>query len=56
MSNGDQVAKGVTMSEVSAVVIRADGSKEDLGTIAYYHKNPFKRWWVNRFRVWKGEK
>lgn len=27
-----------------AVVIRADGSKEDLGTVAYYHRNPLRRW------------
>ena len=26
-----------------AVVIRADGSREDLGTINYYHRNPVMR-------------
>lgn len=26
-----------------AVVIRADGTREDLGVISYYHKNPLKR-------------
>lgn len=26
-----------------AKVIRADGTIEDLGVIAYYHKNPIKR-------------
>lgn len=27
-----------------AVVTRADGTVEDLGTVAYYHKNPLRRW------------
>lgn len=29
---------------IQAVVIRADGTREDLGTIAYWNKNPLKRW------------
>lgn len=29
--------------EWSAVVIRADGTVEDLGVIAYHHKNPLRR-------------
>lgn len=52
----DQVAKGVVMSEVRAVVTRADGTVEDLGVIAYWHRNPFKRWWVRHFKMWKGER
>jgi hypothetical protein len=28
---------------LEAVVIRADGTREDLGTIAYWHKNPLRR-------------
>jgi len=28
-----------------AVIIRADGSREDLGTVAYWHANPFMRLW-----------
>jgi hypothetical protein len=32
-----------------AVVTRADGTVEDLGLIAYWHKNPVIRWTVN---VW----
>jgi hypothetical protein len=28
---------------LAAKVIRVDGSVEDLGTIAYYHKNPVRR-------------
>ena len=27
----------------SATIIRADGSKEELGVISYWHKNIFKR-------------
>lgn len=31
---------------MEAVVIRADGTRENLGTIAYWHKNPLRRlWW-----------
>ena len=52
----DHVAKGVTSAEVQAVIIRADGSREDLGTISYWHRNPLKRWWVRHFKVWKGER
>jgi hypothetical protein len=30
-------------SQIDAVIIRADGTREDIGTISYYHKNPLKR-------------
>ena len=34
----EQSAKGfLKSSEIQAVIIRADGSREDLGTIAYWH-------------------
>lgn len=33
----------VKAMEITAVVIRADGKVEDLGTIQYWHKNPIKR-------------
>lgn len=38
-------------AEISAVVIRADGRREELGTIAYYHRNPLKMffWRVKQF-------
>jgi len=29
--------------QIEAVVIRADGTREDLGIISYWHKNPWKR-------------
>jgi hypothetical protein len=32
-----------TSIEVQAVVIRADGTREDLGTISYWHRNPLRR-------------
>lgn len=37
----------VKEASFSAVIIRADGTQEDLGTIAYYNKNPLKQWWYN---------
>lgn len=37
----------VEESSFHAVITRADGTVEDLGMIAYYHKNPLKRW------IWK---
>lgn len=40
-SAAGQTATSVTWS---AVVTRADGTVEDLGVIAYGHKNPFRTW------------
>ena len=36
---------------IDAVVIRADGTREDLGTVSYWHKNPLRRlvWRVKRW-------
>ncbi|MDR3473320.1 MAG: hypothetical protein P4M09_16800 [Devosia sp.] len=31
-------------AEISAVITRADGRIEDLGTISYWHRNPLRRW------------
>jgi hypothetical protein len=33
----------VKQMEISAIVTRADGTIENLGTIQYWHKNPLKR-------------
>jgi hypothetical protein len=33
----------VKQMEISAIITRADGTIEDLGTIQYWHKNPLKR-------------
>jgi hypothetical protein len=38
-----QASADIKSAELSAVIIRADGTREDLGTIASYHKNPVKR-------------
>lgn len=33
-------------ASISAVVIRKDGTREDLGVVSYWHKNPLRRlWW-----------
>jgi hypothetical protein len=36
-------------ASVHAVITRADGRVEDLGLIAYHHRNPLRRWLVNAF-------
>jgi hypothetical protein len=30
-------------ASISAVITRADGSVEDLGTLTYWHRNPLRR-------------
>lgn len=40
----NQVAHGELKEiQIDAVVIRADGTREDHGVVSYYHKNPLKR-------------
>ena len=36
--------------ELIATIIRADGTREELGVIDYWHKNPIKRF------IWKLQK
>ena len=38
-------------AEIKATIIRKDGTREELGTIAYYHINPVMRvaWKIRRF-------
>lgn len=38
---------------MEGVIIRADGTREELGIIAYHHVNPFKRlaWRLGRLRL-----
>lgn len=45
MSSGDLQVINSRVREVTieAVITRADGRVERLGTIAYYHKNPLRR-------------
>lgn len=38
-----QAVGGVKEMTLNAVIIRADGTREDLGTIAYHHRNPLRR-------------
>ena len=42
-------------AELSMVVIRADGSREDLGVVSYYNKNPIKRA-IFKIKQWLGIK
>jgi hypothetical protein len=35
----------VEQASISAIVIRKDGTKDDLGTISFWHRNPFRRFW-----------
>lgn len=36
---------------IEAVVIRADGTREDLGVVSYWNKNPLRRL-IWRMRQW----
>jgi hypothetical protein len=36
----------VRQASIEAVVVRADGTREDLGVVSYWHSNPLRRlWW-----------
>lgn len=35
--------RAIVSTTVEAVIIRADGTREDLGVIDYWHQNPLKR-------------
>ena len=39
----DQNAKSLVEATIEATVIRADGRREELGVVSYYHRNPLKR-------------
>jgi hypothetical protein len=46
--SGNWLTRGdVRETSLSAIITRADGTVEDLGTIAYWHRNPIKRWAEN---------
>lgn len=52
MMHGGLIARGeVKKSSLTAVITRADGTVENLGVIAYYHRNPLMRaaWAVWQF-------
>jgi len=40
---GMQVTSETKQAAVSVVVTRANGAVEDLGVVAYYHRNPLRR-------------
>lgn len=37
------IARKPKQSSVSVVVIRKDGTREDLGIVSYFHENPLRR-------------
>lgn len=40
-----KTTKGIAKSaQMSAIITRADGTVENVGVIAYWHRNPLKRW------------
>lgn len=46
-----QTNQKIKSLELQAVIIRADGSKEDLGAIQYWNSNPIKQlMW--RIKTW----
>lgn len=40
----------VKSASISATVIRNDGTREELGVVSYWHRNPLKRWawWIRQ--------
>ncbi len=51
MSGNIRARGGAREMTISAVITRADGRVENLGVIAFHHRNPFKRlaWQLHRF-------
>jgi hypothetical protein len=41
----------VKEATLSVVITRADGTVEDLGMVAYFHRNPIKRW-LKKLMIW----
>jgi hypothetical protein len=41
-------------ASIEAVVIRADGTRQNLGRVSYWHRNPLRRllWWL--FQSFRG--
>jgi hypothetical protein len=44
MAGDIRARAGMREASISAVIIRADGRREDLGRISYWHRNPLRRW------------
>lgn len=43
MAGEMKTSLGVESAQFEIVVIRADGTREDLGVVSYYHRNPLRR-------------
>ena len=50
-TTGNFTSMKVKSASVSAVIHRANGADEDMGYISYYHRNPFKHYYIN-FKIW----
>lgn len=42
---GMTVRSGTKSASIHAVKIKADGTRIPLGVVAYWHRNPLRRWW-----------
>lgn len=51
----DLAARQVQSMRLEAVIIRADGRREPMGTIAYWHRNIFVRLWTRYVRGINGK-
>lgn len=49
-----EARQDIQSASIAAVVIRADGTREDLGVISYWHKNPLRRFWWGLTHKGKG--
>lgn len=51
---GKSAKVGARMVSVSGVIIRKDGTREELGVMAFHHKNPLKvlAWRLGRAKLW----
>lgn len=49
MQQGMKVGSKVKRASLEAVIIRADGTRENLGMIGYTSSNPLKRFFVNLY-------
>ena len=49
ISGGFLARAKARQASLTAVVIRADGRREDLGLISYWHRNPLIHWAVNAY-------
>ncbi len=51
-----KMPQNVKSIEWSAVVIRKDGTREDLGVVSHYHRNWFKWFWNEIKLCWREAK